>query len=174
MPVNEGPLCWSALICLEGENGVLMSDWDLRWRSFKKGDILCWIFSLFLFVFFFFCSFRVKAAKVPAWGTTLYVRVVKWCLFSADCRGLGPQQPQTIWFDERNRCSGPGKIFFFFLYYFLLSLIRRPSGEVYQEWLKQIDWNFNVDFWQCHHSSCFESDWSSPPFWLLSRAQTSR
>lgn len=50
------------------------------------------------------------------------------CLVSADTWGLGPQQLETILFDERNHYYGPGNIISS-----ILLLMCRPSGEVYQE-----------------------------------------
>lgn len=68
------------------------------------------------------------------------------CLVSADTRGLGPQQLETILFDKRNHDYGPGNIISS-----ILLLICRPSGEVYQEVTEELT-KIQVDFRQCHHS----------------------
>lgn len=76
----------------------------------------------------------------------LDLTVVSLCLVSADIRGLGPQQLETISFDKRAHYYGPGNIIFS-----ILLLVCRPSGEVYQEVTEELT-ETQVDFWQCHHS----------------------
>lgn len=115
----------------------------------------------------------VKSSMFSAWGTNLYVDfiVVSLCLVSADTRGLGPQQLETIWFDKSTCCYGPGTMFFFSSLSISL-LTCRPSGEVYQEWLKKIDWN--VSGLLAVPSFLQSPVWPSPHFSRLTWAHASR
>lgn len=98
MPVNEGPLCTAALICLEeervldldGETCLTHSETVKSQQSVLKEDVLCFD------ICFVFNSFR-GAVRICL-RNNLYVdlSVVSLCLVSADVRGLGPQQPETI------------------------------------------------------------------------------